>query len=147
MPVNFTFNRVSGLLASNANIVRVPSKEFPQVALIAAALRELLAGAYSGLAPYVCLVRYPAEQGVNDAFFTLCDVHVIWGGDRTIAEVRRSPFQARAAEITFADRHSIAVIDADAYLACETKDRLAQDFYNDTYFSDQNACTSPRGEF
>ena len=24
------------------------------------------------------------------------------------------------------------------------KERLAQDFYNDTYFTDQNACTSPR---
>lgn len=147
VPVNFAFSLVSGLLAGNANIVRVPSKEFPQVTLIAAAIRELLAGEHSGLAPYICLVRYPAEQAVNDAFSALCDVRVIWGGDRTIAEVRRSPLQARATEITFADRHSIAVIDSDAYLACEARDRLAQDFYNDTYFSDQNACTSPRVVF
>lgn len=144
VPVNFAFSLVSGLLAGNANIVRVPSKEFPQVTLIATAIRELLAGEYSTLAPYICLVRYPAEQGVNNAFSSLCDVRVIWGGDSTVAEVRRSPLKARATEITFADRHSIAVIDSDAYLACEAKDRLAQDFYNDTYFSDQNACTSPR---
>ena len=144
VPVNFAFSLVSGLLAGNANIVRVPSKPFPQVQLIADALESLLSAEYSDLAPYICLVRYPAEQAVNDAFSALCDVRVIWGGDRTIAEVRRSPLQARATEITFADRHSIAVIDSDAYLACETKDRLAQDFYNDTYFSDQNACTSPR---
>lgn len=144
VPVNFAFSLVSGLLAGNANIVRVPSKEFPQVTLIATAIRELLAGEYSALAPYICLVRYLAEKGVNDTFSSLCDVRVIWGGDSTVAEVRRSPLKARATEITFADRHSIAVIDSDAYLACEAKDRLAQDFYNDTYFSDQNACTSPR---
>ena len=33
---------------------------------------------------------------------------------------------------------------ADAYLAAERKDTIIQNFYNDTYFSDQNACTAPR---
>lgn len=107
VPVNFAFSLVSGLLAGNANIVRVPSKEFPQVTLIATAIRELLAGEYSALAPYICLVRYLAEKGVNDTFSSLCDVRVIWGGDSTVAEVRRSPLKARATEITFADRYSL----------------------------------------
>lgn len=47
-------------------------------------------------------------------------------------------------EITFADRHSIAVINADEYLKAENKDVVIQNFYNDTYYTDQNACTSPR---
>lgn len=147
VPVNFAFSLVSGLLAGNANIVRVPSKPFAQVELICAALRELLSGDFSDLAPYLCLVRYPADKAVNDALSALCDVRVIWGGDATIAQVRSSPLRPRAAEITFADRYSLAVLDADAYLACEDKARLAQDFYNDTYFSDQNACTAPRAVF
>ena len=144
VPVNFAFSLVTGLLAGNANIVRVPSKAFAQVEIICAALRALLEGEYADIAPYICLVRYPAEKAVNDVLSALCDIRVIWGGDDTIAQVRTSPLKPRATEITFADRHSIAVINADAYLACEDKERLAQDFYNDTYFSDQNACTSPR---
>lgn len=147
VPVNFAFSLVSGLLAGNANIVRVPSKAFAQVEIICAALRELLAGEFTDLAPYFCLVRYPADKAVNDALSALCDVRVIWGGDATIAQVRQSPLKPRAAEITFADRYSIAVLDADVYLACPDKARLAQDFYNDTYFSDQNACTAPRVVF
>jgi len=47
-------------------------------------------------------------------------------------------------ELTFADRYSIAIIDADEYVKAADKPKIAQDFYNDTYFSDQNACTSPR---
>ena len=60
----------------------------------------------------------------------------------TIAEMRKSPLPPRAKEITFADRHSILVLNADAVLKAENIDRLAQDFYNDTFFSDQNACRS-----
>lgn len=51
--------------------MRVPSKELPQVTLIAAAIRELLAGEHSVLALYIGLVRYHAEKGVNDTFFSL----------------------------------------------------------------------------
>lgn len=75
---------------------------------------------------------------------SLCDVRVIWGGDATIKEIRRAALLPRATEITFADRYSLAVIDADYYLEYGEYERVAQDFYNDTYLSDQNACTSPR---
>ena len=71
-------------------------------------------------------------------------MRVIWGGDSTIGEIRKSELPARAGEITFGDRYSLCVIDAEAYMGAEDKDRLAVDFYNDTYLTDQNACTSPR---
>lgn len=61
-----------------------------------------------------------------------------------IAEIRKSALPPRATEITFADRYSLAVIDSDKYLEEDNKDRVASNFYNDTYLSDQNACTSPR---
>ncbi len=58
--------------------------------------------------------------------------------------MRCSPLPPRAGEITFADRHSVAVIQADAYLQTENKRSIIVNFYNDTYYTDQNACTSPR---
>ena len=36
------------------------------------------------------------------------------------------------------------VLNAEAIAQTKDLPRLAQDFYNDTFFSDQNACTSPR---
>ena len=96
------------------------------------------------IAPYVCFVKFPPVKEITDTFSSVCNVRVVWGGDATVAELRQSKIQARTTEITFADRHSIAVIDADAYLAAERKDTIIQNFYNDTYYTDQNACTSPR---
>lgn len=66
------------------------------------------------------------------------------GGDKTIALIRQSSMSARAVDIAFADRYSIAVIQADAYLAADNKQRIAQNFYNDTLLTDQQACTSPK---
>ena len=143
VPVNFAYSLVAGLLSGNANIVRVPSKEFEQVSIIADAFEKALCE-HEGMRSYVTLVRYGREQNINDLFSSMADIRIIWGGDNTIEELRKSPLPPRSMEITFADRYSLTVIDSDAYMDMADKEKTAQDFYNDTYFSDQNACTSPR---
>lgn len=139
---NFAYSLFSGLLTGNANIVRLPGRDHPQVPIIVrllcAALHE-----HPALAPYICLLRYDRQQGINDALSALCDTRIIWGGDETIAQIRRSPLQPRALDIAFADRYSLAAIDADRYLAHADKGKLAQAFFNDTLLNDQNACSSP----
>ena len=144
VPVNFAFSFAAGLLAGNANIVRLPAKDFKQVDIICNAVYELLCTSHKEMAPYICFVKYPPSIEITNKFSSICQSRVIWGGDATIAEIRQSPLKSRATEITFADRFSIAVIDADRYLINDNKQKLAQEFYNDTYFSDQNACTAPR---
>ena len=144
VPVNFAFSFAAGLLAGNANIVRLPGKPFEQVEIISGAVKKLLQTKHGDLAPYIAFVKFPPVKAIADAFSGICSVRVIWGGDRTVEELRRSPIQPRTTEITFADRHSIAVINADAYLAAARKDTIVQNFWNDTYYTDQNACTSPR---
>ncbi len=140
--VNFAYSCIAAFLAGCASIVRLPSKDFPQVALLCRLFSETLAE-FPALVPYFLFVRYGHEQDVNAHYIQMAQTRVIWGGDATIGEIRRVPLPPRANEITFADRHSIAVLDADAYLAASDKARIAQDFYNDTYLSDQNACTAP----
>lgn len=144
VPVNFAFSFAAGLLAGNANIVRIPGKPFEQVRIISDAIQELLNSSHTDIAPYIAFVKYPPMKEITDAFCSISTTRVVWGGDGTISEMRQSPLRPRANEITFADRHSIAVINADGYLAIGDKEKVAQDFYNDTYFSDQNACTAPR---
>ncbi len=143
VPVNYAYSLVAGLLTGNANIVRVPSKDFPQVGIINKAIHESLSK-FRNVKDYICLVRYERNKEINNCLSVMADVRVIWGGDHTIAELRESPLAPRAGEITFADRYSLAVIDSDAYLKMEHKKKVAEDFYNDTYLTDQNACTSPR---
>ena len=79
-------------------------------------------------------------------FSAACDSRIIWGGDETVRRVRTAPLKPHANEVTFPDRYSLLTIDAAHVLAMEDKQlaEAAQGFYNDTYLTDQNACTSPR---
>lgn len=143
VPVNFAYSLVAGLLTGNSNVVRVPSKNFPQVKIIAEAVNRAL-NEHEAMKPYVILVRYGRDKEINDMLSALADTRIVWGGDATIAELRKSPLSPRSTEVTFADRYSLSVIDSDVYMRIDGKEQVAQDFYNDTYFTDQNACTSPR---
>lgn len=140
--VNFAYSLLAGLLAGNANILRVPGRDFTQVRLICAALNSALQ-AHPQMAPYLILVRYDKSKTLNDRFSALCQTRIVWGGDNTIAALRQSPLPPRALDIAFANRYSFALVDAQGYLDHPDKVRIAHDFYNDTLQSDQNACSSP----
>ena len=142
VPVNYAYSLVAGLICGNANIVRISSKIYSQVTIINRAIKETLKECEQ-IAPYIILVRYEHDKQLNDIFSSMADVRVVWGGDTTISEIRKSVLNSRATEITFADRYSLAVINADTYLEMDHM-QVARDFYNDTYLTDQNACTSPR---
>ena len=145
VPVNYAYSLFTGLICGNANIVRIPSKDFPQVRVINKTIEKVLEDdRFAVVRPYINLVRYDRNREINDYFSELCDVRIVWGGDRTIEELRRSNLTAKATEVLFADRYSLAVIDSNSYIEADNKDIIAHGFYNDTYLSDQNACTSPR---
>lgn len=143
VPVNFAVSMTSSLLAGNCTVVRVSSKPFPQVDLICEAMSRLLSGDCGDMRPYICVLRHEHNAEITQALSAMCDLRVIWGGDRTIETIRQAALPPRAVEMAFADRYSIAVIDADAYLEYDSKE-IAKKFYTDTYYTDQNACSSPR---
>jgi hypothetical protein len=143
VPVNFAYSLVSGMLAGNSNIVRLPSKDFVQTKIICTAITELLPE-YLEISDRLCLIRYGHDKEITDVLSTFCATRVIWGGDNTVNEIRKSPIPPRTNEITFPDRYSICVINSDEYLLKNDYAKTAKDFYNDTYLTDQNACTSPR---
>lgn len=147
VPVNFAYSLISGLLSGNANIVRISSKDFEQLDLIVQTINQVLEN-FKELQKYICIIRYERDRkDLTDALSEIADTRVIWGGDETIASIRKSHLKPRATEVAFADRFSMAVIDSDFYLDKAEDgeaDRIALDFYNDTYLSDQNACTSPK---
>ena len=145
VPINFAYSLIAGLLSGNACIVRVSEKEFPQVDIVCKAMQEVLArDAFLDLRDYIIVARYGHDKDLNAYFSSLCDVRIIWGGDNSISEIRKALLPAHAFDITFSDRYSISVIHAENYLLLDDKDKIALNFYNDTYLFDQNACSSPR---
>lgn len=67
VPVNFAYSLVAGILTGNANIVRIPTKDFEQVKIIVRAWNHVLEQ-YEDMKPYSLLVRYGREKEINDMF-------------------------------------------------------------------------------
>lgn len=145
VPINFAYSMAAALLAGNSCVVRASSKPFPQIDLVCCCINNVLQKEkFAEIKNYIAVIRYEHSNEITNNLSMLADVRVIWGGDNTIKEIRRSPLPSRSSEITFADRYSIAVINSESVNKCENMPQLARDFYNDTYLYDQNACSSPR---
>ncbi len=143
IPVQFAVSMIYALTAGNASVIRISDKKFEQVNIICKDIDFVLSERCPEMKPYICIIRYTYNDEVTQALTDLCDIRMIWGGNRTIATIRKASIRARCIDLGFADRYSVAVIDSDDYLERDS-DLLASDFYNDTYFSDQNACSAPR---
>ena len=147
VPINFAYSLVAGLLAGNRCVVRASSKDFPQTRIVCRAFNEASEEEkFSDIKNLFSVVMYGHNEEITSSLSLLADVRIVWGGDNTIAEIRKSPLKPRAFEITFADRYSMAVFDSKYVLKQNDTEmqRIAQNFYNDTYLYDQNACSSPR---
>ncbi len=146
VPVNFAYSLFAGIVTGNINIVRVPTKNFEQVNLIIHAIKTVMkVEKYkSKFSKRLYLVRYDRESSATKMFSKHCDVRIIWGGNKSINEIRKSSIPPKSTEITFSDRYSISILNANNYLESMNKSKIALDFYNDTYLFDQNACTSPQ---
>jgi len=96
IPVNFAFSWVFSLLAGNANIVRLPSKPFPQVDALLSVIQAHLSR-NPELKSRNLFVRYPrADTETTARYSAMADCRMIWGGDGTLASVKALP-QCRAA--------------------------------------------------
>lgn len=147
VPVNFAFSWAFGLLSGCANVVRLSSKRFPSSELIVEHARALLANpSCAELGRSNCLLRYPSSRAdLTEALSAQADARIIWGGDATIKALRLVPTQPRCVDVAFADRYSFCVLAARHVAGLPEPELagLAENFYNDCYLMDQNACSSP----
>jgi len=146
VPINFAFSYAFSLLAGNANIIRVPSKDFPQTQVVCRAINQIFKDEkYKEIRQGTVFVKYEQSDEITGKLSEKCNARIIWGGDQAIQHIRKLPTPERCVEIAFADRYSFCVIDGDSVLNADdnTIKKLAWSFYNDTYLMDQNACSSP----
>lgn len=146
VPVNFAYSFAFGLLAGNANIVRVPESLPAQANILCTVANDLLTQVeHERIAAMTTLLSYPRDDVITQSLSAIADVRLLWGGDRTIHHLRRMPASPRCVDIAFADRYSLCLLSAPAVLAAESKafEALVVRFYNDVFLLDQNACSSP----
>lgn len=143
----FVYSWFLSLLTGNKNIVRLSSKISAQSTLLVDAIGALLSQpTHSEIAQRTLLIRYAQNDDITQKLSALCDVRVIWGGNSTVQHIRSLPLPPTAIDVSFANKYSIAVLHAARWneTSDEQKDKLAESFYNDSYWFDQMACSSPR---
>ena len=144
IPTNFAYSLLFGVLSGNTNVIKVPSKKFPQIDLICKFINISLKK-YKKVRKMINIVRYQNNDEFTKSISSKCDGRLIWGGDKTINEIRKFPMKEISRDIAFANRNSICLMNSSEILKLNKKDlnRLVQKFYNDTFLVDQNACSSP----
>ncbi len=146
VPTNFAYSLIFGLLTGNSNIVKAPSKKFFQIDCICDVINFLLKKKkFIFLNQLIQILRYSNKDNLTKQFSEICDVRMIWGGNKTIDEIKKFKTKSRTLDIPFSDRFSMCVINLDKLKNLnESKlKNLFKDFFNDTYLVDQNACSSP----
>ena len=150
VPTNFIYSFFFGLLSGNSNIVKIPSKNFKEKTIILSIIKLLFnKKKYINLKNSNCFIQYDDKDKTTKKVSSICDGRVIWGGDETINEVRKTWIPERAIEITFSDRYSLSVINLDEFKKEKSTQikLLAKKFYYDGYMMNQLACNSPHFVF
>lgn len=145
--VMLVYSWITALLAGNGSIIRIPSNPSERfIKLLQLIFRLLSQEQYSKIDQINCFVQYGHEEALTAWISSQVDVRLIWGGNESVEAIRKIPLKAHANDLSFPDRFSYAAISAAVYLKTtpEEKETAARYFFNDAYWFDQSACSSPR---
>lgn len=148
----FVYSWVCSLLAGNNNIVRVSSRGGAVQEHLLRVLNTLFEQpAYTSLALSNVFVSYDHQStlGVeySERICSRVDARVIWGGDNSVNAIRAIPCKPRCRDISFADRHSICLISAEAVSTDTSNADAIKALLTSLKPYDQQACSSPRVMF
>lgn len=142
----FVYSWILSLLVGNANAIRLPSRESLATSLLFGVLQRLLKEkAFEKIAKSTALLSYGHEEEITAEISSQADIRLIWGGDSTIQAIRKIPLKVTGKELVFADRYAYAAFKASSCL--ESDGKIAELFFRDLFWFDQQACASPRTVF
>ena len=150
VPLNFFYSFSFGLLAGNSNIVKLPSKSYVETNILINVIKKIInQKKYIKIKKTNIFVKYEKNKSINDFFTNKCDVRIIWGGDKTINEVRESSLNVKSYELTFPDRYSLAIINIKKLKEINTNEfkKIVKGFFYDSFTMKQQACNSPHFVF
>jgi hypothetical protein len=143
----FLYSWFISMLLGNGNIVRLSDRRGQQVNLLLSTINRICAQErFHAILHRSLVLSYDHDDALTQELSEKCQVRVLWGGDQSIRRLRAIPMNPLASEIAFANRFSLAMLNAAAVAEARTGviDSLAASFCNDAYWFDQMACSSPR---
>ncbi len=141
----FIYSWFLSFLMGNLNIVRISSSRTSQLDHLIKLINVTVnRPSFESIRSRFLIVRYDHNDAVTALFSNVCDKRVIWGGDAAIQAIRKIPLPPTASDMVFGNKFSLSVIRANAFLELKDPAYLIKDFYNDAFWFDQMACSSPR---
>ena len=143
----FLYSWFLSLLIGNLNIVRLSMRRNDQLTQLIATLNCVLARPeFEAVRERSLVLRFEHDDAITEALSAKCQIRVLWGGDQAISRLRQIPLPPLATEVVFADRFSFSVVKAAAVLQQDEMGfrRLIRNFFADSFWFDQMACSSPR---
>jgi hypothetical protein len=140
----FIYSWALAFLCGNANVVRLSQERPPVVEAMLGAFRAV-AREHAVLGAGDRFVTYEHDAAATEAISAWCSHRVIWGGSETVAALRPLALNPHASERVFGNKFSYSVFAAACYLAADAEERarIASGFFNDLFWFDQMACSSP----
>lgn len=143
----FLYSWVLSMLVGNINIIRLSQQQNEQIRILLEIIRSILKQKqYEPIKERTFVISYAHDTEITRYLSSMCHLRVIWGGDETISTIRSIPLPPIATEIVFPDRFSSVVLSADMVNRLDEKafSQLIHHFYNDAFWFQQRACSSPR---
>jgi acyl-CoA reductase LuxC len=144
----FLYSWALAYLCGNASVVRLSQE---QGVIVTALLRVIdsVAAEDAELRASNRFVTYGHDDAITSALSEWCAHRIIWGGDEAVTAIRPLPLPPHASERVFGSKYSFAVIDATRFREAAEGERagVASGFFNDLFWFDQMACSSPHVVF
>ena len=143
----FIYSWLLSLLVGNRNIVRLSSKDSIQTTILVQTVSELISKPeHLIIKQRNIFIQYTANDNITTELSSLCAARIIWGGDTTVNHIRHIPIPPTAIDIAFANKYSLSIIHSQIWTqsTIQQQQQWVELFYNDAYWFDQMACSSPR---
>lgn len=141
----FLYTLALSLLAGNMNVIRISQNAGSGTQEILQILTQELEK-WPKVSKMVIFVTFGRDEHVLNVLSQVCDVRMIWGGDETIKTISNTKTNLHAKNLSFPDRLSLSCIAVHRWIASneESKQQIVEGLYNDSYWFDQMACSSPQ---
>ena len=123
---------------------KAPSQNFYEIEQLCFIFNKVLKK-FPKIKKLILIVKTENSEGFSKKISEISDLRVIWGGNQTINKLKDIKTSERCRDLHFPNRNSFCVLNLNEISKKNNKEiiKICNEFYNDTFLVDQNACSSP----
>ena len=146
VPITAIYSFIFGVISGNSNLIRISDPKLENIKLILKILGKLLSNKkFKIIKETNCFINYEQNDDISNLLSKQVDGRLIWGGDKTIEKFKNFSTKPNCTDLMFGDKYSLSILNSKIIFKFDkTKfNKFIENFYNDIFLMDQNACSSP----